>query len=81
MTVSKTDERAIRLMASMKRADLRQSQIDKLVEEAGGCIVTAVMKGYNAGFLSSTRRCTPTPVRAHMKRPLIWPRGICWQPA
>ena len=49
--VSETDEKAIRLMSSMRGADLRQDQIDELVKGSRGCIVTAVMKGYNAGFL------------------------------
>lgn len=51
MKMSKTDEKAIKLMAGMKGSGLQQNQIDRLLEESGGDIVTAIMKGYNAGFM------------------------------
>lgn len=51
MIYNKTDEKAMKLILSMKKADLSQTQIEKLVNESNGDIVAAVLKGYNAGFV------------------------------
>ena len=56
MRLSKYDEEALKLTASMKRADLSQKQIKQLVQESEGNTVVAVLKGYNMGFLKGYKK-------------------------
>lgn len=56
MKLSKNDEKALKLTASMRKAGLSQKQIEQLVEEAEGNIVSAVLKGYNMGFLKGYKK-------------------------